>query len=383
MKKMRLESPPDRGARAHRQRGVTLIEMMIALVLGLVLIAVMMQVFLRNRSTYAFNDGLSLIQENARFALEHVSNSARMAGSIGCLTNVGVINNLAGAANPFRDDLVNGVQGYEAIGTNPGETFAAADVDPAPLDDADSWSPALPDELADPARVIPGSDVVVIRNVSGASSALVTPFSDEDVLHVGAPVDFLAGEILVVTDCQKASIFQATSVTPTGFGADIGHDSSALTPGNSPPDEWGTDQSYGLGSEVARLETLAFYAGQGANGSPSLYQLRLQRTDDTTSAFVTEELVEGIDTMQARYGLDTNADRQVDTWATADAIDAANSWADVLSVEITLLARVPEEYGTEKDEVTHNVGGTEFDPIDDRRLRKVFSTTIGLRNRLP
>ena len=372
-----------RSTRADRERGVTLIELMVAMALGLVLTAAIMQVFLRNRSTYAFNDGLSLIQENARFALEHVSNSARMAGSIGCLTNVGVIDNLAGAANPFRDDLVNGVQGYEASGTNPGETFAADDVDPAPLDDPDSWSPALPAELSVPARVIPGSDVLVIRNVSGSSSALVSPFSDEDVLHVGTPVDFLAGEILVVTDCQKASLFQATSVAATGFGADVGHDASALTPGNVAPGEWGTDQSYGLGSEVARLETLVFYTGQGDNGSPSLFQLRLQRTDDTTSAFVPEELVEGIDTMQARYGLDTNDDRQVDTWATADAIDAANSWADVLSVEITLLARVPEEYGAEKDEVIHNVGGMEFDPIDDRRLRKVFSTTIGLRNRLP
>ena len=372
-----------RSTPANRERGVTLIELMIALALGLVLTAIIMQVFLRNRSTYAFNDGLSLIQENARFALEHVANSTRMAGSIGCLSNVAVINNLAGAANPFRDDLVAGVQGYEATGTNPGQTFAAADVDPAPLDDPDSWAPALPSELADPALVIPGSDVVVIRNVSGTSSALVAPFSDEDVLHVGAPVDFLAGEVLVVTDCQKASIFQATSVAATGFGADVDHDSSALTPGNAPPGEWGIDQSYGLGSEVARLETIAFYAGQGENGSPSLYQVRLQRTDDTTSVFVPEELVEGIDTMQARYGLDTNDDRQVDTWATADAIDAASSWADVLSVEITLLARVPEEYGTEKDEVIHNVGGMEFDPIDDRRLRKVFSTTIGLRNRLP
>jgi type IV pilus assembly protein PilW len=372
-----------RPARRRRQRGVTLIELMIALVLGLVLTAAIMQVFLRNRSTYAFNDGLSLIQENARFALEHVSNSTRMAGSIGCLSNVAVVNNLAGAANAFRDDLVNGVQGYEASGTNPGQTFAADDVDPAPLDDPDSWSPALPGELADPARVIPGSDVVVIRNVSGASSALVSPFSDADVLHVAAPVDFLAGEILVVTDCQKASIFQASSVDATGFGADVAHDDAALTPGNIAPGGWGTDQSYGLGSEVARLEAIAFYAGRGENGSPSLYQVRLQRTDDTTSAFVPEELVEGIDTMQARYGLDTNDDRQVDTWATADAVDAANSWPDVLSVEITLLARVPEEYGTDVDELDYKVGGMEFDPVDDRRMRKVFGTTISLRNRLP
>jgi type IV pilus assembly protein PilW len=356
---------------------------MVALVLGLMLTVAIASVFMRNRETYAFNDGLSLIQENARFALGRVGDSARMAGSLGCLSNVAVRNNLAGAADPFRDDLANGLQGYEAVGTDPGETYAAASVDPVPADDPAAWDPPLPAELSDPARVVPGSDVLVIRNVSGASSTLVAPFSDASQLHVAAPVDFLAGEILVVTDCAKASLFQATQVTATAFGADVDHGDDAFTPGNSLPADWGPEQSYGLGSEVGRLETAAFYVGQGESGSPALFQLRLQRTDATTTDFAPEELVDGVDTMQVRYGVDTDNDRQVDTWQTAGEIEAADAWAAVLSVELTVLARSGEEYGTEFDTVVHNVGGVQFDPVDDRRLRKVFSTTIGLRNRLP
>ena len=111
---------------------------------------------------------------------------------------------------------------------------------------------------------------------------------------------------------------------------------------------WGSDQSYGLGSEVARLETIAYYVGQGENGSPSLFQLRLQRTDATTSSFQPEELVEGVDSLQVRYGLDTDSDRQVNTWQTADEVAAANNWGVVLSVEITLLARASEEHGTDR-----------------------------------
>jgi type IV pilus assembly protein PilW len=366
----------------RRERGVTLIELMVSLVLGLLLTGAIMQIFLRNRVTYAFNDGLSQIQENARFALDHVANTVRMAGFLGCLSNVAVTNDLA-AADPFRDDLANGVQGYEANGTGTGETFGAADVDPAPLDDVGAWTPALPADLGDPARVVPGSDVLVVRNVAGISNALVSPFSDASQLHVGSPVDFLPGEVLVVTDCQKASLFQVSAVTATGFGADLDHDDTAVTPGNSMPTDWPVEQSYGLGSEVARLEAVAFYVGQGESGSPALFQLRLQRTSDTTSVFQAEELVDGVDTMQVRYGRDTNDDRQVDTWETADAVDAADGWASVLSVEITLLARASEEYGTEFDKVAHNVGSMQFDPVDDRRLREVFTTTIGLRNRLP
>src|SRR5262245_8963603 len=189
----------------RRERGVTLIELMVSLMLGLLLTGAIMQIFLRNRVTYAFNDGLSQIQENARFALDHVANSVRMAGFLGCLSNVTVTNDLT-AENVFRDDLANGLQGYEASGTGAGETYAAGDVDPAPLNDPNAWTPALPPELSDPALVIPGSDVLVVRNVSGTSSALVAPFSDATQLHVGSPVDFLPGEVLVVTDCQKASL---------------------------------------------------------------------------------------------------------------------------------------------------------------------------------
>ena len=367
----------------RRQRGLSLVELMVAVTLGLLLTVGMMRIYMGNRATYAFGDGLSLIQENSRFGLDRVADSARMAGFRGCLNDVAVSNNLAGAANAFRDDIVNGIGGYDANGTAAGDDFAATAVDPMPLADAAAWTPALPPELSNPARVLPGSDVLVIRNVSGASNALVSPFSDSNVLDVAAPVDFQSGEILVATDCQKASIFQVTDVQPAAFGATIRHTNDPFNPGNVAPGSWGSEQSYGLGSEVGRLESVAFYIGRGQSGAPALFQLRLQRTGATTSDFVPEELADGIDTLQLRYGVDTDGNRQVDAWLTADAVDAANEWPAVLSVEVSLLARAPEEYGTEFDQATYNVGGLRFDPVDDRRLRQVFTTTIGLRNRLP
>jgi len=70
-------------------------------------------------------------------------------------------------------------------------------------------------------------------------------------------------------------------VTATGFGADIDHADTVVTPGNSLPTDWPPEQSYGLGSEVARLEAVAFYVGRGESGSPALFQLRLQRIDES------------------------------------------------------------------------------------------------------
>jgi type IV pilus assembly protein PilW len=373
--------PPTAPTRAS-QRGVTLVELMIAVLLGLLITAGVIQIFVSNRTTYAFTDSLSWIQENARFAVDHISNNTRMAGYVGCLSDVGVINNLGGAANPFRDDLANGLQGFEFNGTGANELYAAGATNPMPLANANAWTPPLPADLTVPARVIPGSDVVVVRYINGAARPLVAPFSTAANLSLAPGHGFQPGQVLVVTDCQKASIFQLTSIAAVAGVENLAHAAGAFVPGNALAN-WGPVQTYGLGSEVASLETMAFYIGRGQSNTPSLFQLRLQRTGPATSQFLPEELIEGVDSLQARYGVDTDNDQQVDVWQTADVVNGANNWPAVLSVEISLLARAAEEYGTETDTAVYNLGGMRFNPVDDRRLRQVFTTTVGLRNRLP
>lgn len=356
---------------------MTLVELMVALVLGLFLVGGIVQVFIGNRVTFAFTDGLSRMQEGARFSLDHISYNARMAGYRGCLSDVAVFNNLA-APSPFRDDLVNGIQGYNANGTGVGQTFTAGAMYPAPSSTVSSWTPALPTQLNN--RVLPGSDVLIVRGIAGAAHSLVAPFTNASQLFIAGPHDFVNGEVLVVTDCQKASIFQLTSSTSVGFGVNLVHSNSgSFSPGNAAAN-WPSEQEYGLGAEVARMQTYAFYIGRGANNRPSLFQLRLQSLTATSSGFAPEELVSDIDTMQVRYGSDTDLDGDADTWTTADAV---GDWTRVLSLEVTLLARSGDEYGSETDTVVYNVGGTQFDPVDDRRHRQIFSTTVGLRNRLP
>ncbi|HET6628786.1 MAG TPA: PilW family protein [Woeseiaceae bacterium] len=361
---------------AARQSGVTLVELMVSLVLGLLLTAGMIKVFSGNRVTYEFNQSLSRIQENARYALDHIAYSARMAGYKGCMSDVAVYNNLNGP-NSFRDDIENGITGFDANGTSEGEAFVAAATNPAPSANEADWSPALPAELD--GKVIPGSDVIVIRSVGGGGLQLVSPFTNAAQLFVATPHDFVIGEILVVTDCQKASIFQISNIDSTGHNL-VHSNTSGFLPGNNGPN-WPPEQDYGLGAEVARLQAHAFYIGQGENGVPSLFQLRLQlNTLTSTVEFKPEELVEGIESMQVRYGVDTDSNETIDSWLSADAV--AN-WRDVLSVEINLLARAGEEYGTDTDTAVYTLGSTTFDPVDDRRLRQVFSTTVGVRNRLP
>ncbi len=67
------------------QEGFTLVEMMIAITLSLILLAGVLQIFLSSKTTYTVQEGLSRLQENARFALGTVTQSVRMAGYPGCM----------------------------------------------------------------------------------------------------------------------------------------------------------------------------------------------------------------------------------------------------------------------------------------------------------
>ncbi|NJN46952.1 MAG: prepilin-type N-terminal cleavage/methylation domain-containing protein [Candidatus Competibacteraceae bacterium] len=63
-----------------RQHGLTLVEIMVALTLGLVLIAGLLQLFVGTRQTYRAQENLSRLQENGRYALEYVNRTLRLSG---------------------------------------------------------------------------------------------------------------------------------------------------------------------------------------------------------------------------------------------------------------------------------------------------------------
>ncbi len=64
----------------HRHRGFSLIELMIALVIGLFLMLGVIQIFAGSRLSYQVHEGIGRIQENGRFGIEILSRQIRMAG---------------------------------------------------------------------------------------------------------------------------------------------------------------------------------------------------------------------------------------------------------------------------------------------------------------
>ncbi|WP_082411392.1 PilW family protein [Methylogaea oryzae] len=114
-------------------RGVSLVELMIAMTLGMMLVAVIGYAFMGARQTFRTMDTLSRMQENARFVFEGIAYDLRMAGSTGCssATQANVLNNPGDwDKNLFGQPLI----GYEESGgaTPPGCPAACCVAMPSP-----------------------------------------------------------------------------------------------------------------------------------------------------------------------------------------------------------------------------------------------------------
>lgn len=91
-------------------------------------------------------------------------------------------------------------------------------------------------------------------------------------------------------------------------------------------------------------------------------------------------MIEGIENMQILYGEDTNEDKNVDTYINAASV---SDWSSVRSVKIGLLVSTVEEIqGMDENSESYKVLGTTVGPANDRKIRRVFTATVGLRNRL-
>lgn len=71
----------------QKQQGMTLIEIMISLLIGVFLIGGVLQIFINTRQTYRMQSNLSGMQENGRFALSFFGNDMRMADFRKCPTS--------------------------------------------------------------------------------------------------------------------------------------------------------------------------------------------------------------------------------------------------------------------------------------------------------
>lgn len=348
--------------RRSNQAGLSMIELMIAMVIGLILTAAVLQVFIGSKTTYSAQTGLARLQENGRFALEYISRDVRLAGFMGCSNN----NTIANTLSDDGSDVVDFVDFSTALA---GENNVAG---------TDSYGGVTP---------LAGSDVITVKYADQGGSCTVASHNPTSA-NIGCESthDYQKGDVLLVSDCSHTAIFQQSNTNNNGTVSKIVHNTGSGTPGNCtkglglPVDctsSNGTSYSFSAGASVFALQSYRFFVAQNSYGEPSLYRQGITNNSGALQFDSAVELVEGVEDMQILYGEDTGSDNRADRYVDADIV---SDFDDVVAVRLSLLIQANQESIVKGGQtLTYNGSGVTY---NDGRLRKVFSSTIALRNRL-
>lgn len=104
-------------------RGFSLIEMMVAMTIGLVLVGAGIAVYANSRAAYSVNESISRLQENARYALDEITRDLRLAGYWGLNSSAALVSGTLPDANndcapQWYTNLSNRVQGSDGVNAN-------------------------------------------------------------------------------------------------------------------------------------------------------------------------------------------------------------------------------------------------------------------------
>ena len=351
----------------HKEAGLSLIELMIAMLVGLILIAGVLSIFISSRASYGINGAVGQIQENGRFALDFIRTATRKAGYMGCANSTSTVSYLNPSADTMPYDFTTAITGYYFTAVPPAPTE-----NPAPDPAAGDWTPNLDAYLT--GKVLPNTDVLVVRYTQNNPMYINNITSSAATNMNVTGINSLApGDLMLISNCTSAIVMQTTAPTA---GSTISH-AAAGSPGNATT---GVPQNY-IGAQVVSPNTDAFYIGQGADGSPALFAASF-----VSGAFTSQELVPGVESMRVLYGVDLNGDQVPDEYDKADSVDGAGLWNSVVSVRVALLLRsnngaVPQPTAAIPITLLETI--TAFTPPLDTRLRQKFIATIGIRNSLP
>ncbi len=372
-------------------KGLSLIELLISMVLGLTLATGVVQIYAGSNTTERDREARQRIQENGRFASNFLSQEIRMGGYLGCLgalEGATVNSTLNGPPASFQPQF--GVQGWEATGTNPGTVNnSASDVATVSTATAE-WTNGAVGHVIPTVQAVPNSDIIRIWGSAG-SSGIVTSITQgvTPTIQAESDVGIAVNDFLIISDCEQADFVQACVVAadPGPATTSTISLSTACVPGNIASSPISSTTDVANPAEVVRLEGTMFYVGKRgdvATNPPALFRRQLSATGTVD---VAEELIEGVESMQILYGvnLDQDVRSTVDTYLPADLV---TDFADVISVRISLLMQSVED-GTVPSPQQYTFDGVLYDGSGgvngalptDTRVRRVFVNTISLRNR--
>jgi type IV pilus assembly protein PilW len=314
-------------------RGFSLVELMVALVITLILLAGIGQIFLSSKKSYTLQNSLSRIQESGRYAMDVLTQDLRRAGYWGGNADITAIT---GTQDQFTETGTCAASSTNWVRMLDKKVFG--------LNDTRGTYGCLP------ATTMPPHDILVTRfaapwQVGGTT----TPSFEADHFYLRSSL--FEGRLFVGS--EEAS---NTIVAPAVKTSELVARAYFINPATN---------------------TATNRCGGGA--VPSLYRLGLVNGTPTV-----EEVAYGVEALQVQYGIDSapapDGDDSVDSY-----VDAAGPtdamWDQVVAVRIWLLVRAECPDTGYTNSTIYSMAGADLPAFNDSYRRKLYTSTVRLRNR--
>jgi len=351
-----------RPSRTRPARGLTVIELLISISIGLFIVASITYMYAGSRNSYRVNSSVAHIQEGGRFGLDALLRDARRLGYVGCGSRESintqaseVVDNLSGLTLP-------GTGGVPIAFIGPATALfgiSASGYQFSPAATTTYVPPPVPAGRPAPPGWVAGDVVQMVVPTSASEPLLADPVGTS-VTIADNSINLRAGDNVLISNC--ASSFVATvAADPVANGANV---SVTLGPVGTVPADL---SRYGFITHpsIQRIDAVTYYVGQVPGRWPALYRY-------SATYGVSEEIIDHVENMNILYGVGNGVPAPA---------SAATPWSNVTSVRVSLQV-VGDEFNVGRGQVVTLVPFTAGFPAPDTRLRQVFTGTAALRERL-
>ncbi|WBY01579.1 PilW family protein [Ramlibacter tataouinensis] len=343
--------------RGRRQAGLTLVEFMVAIVIGMLMVAAMAALIANQSTTRGEVDRSGKLIENGRYAIRMLAEDVQMAGYWGELSTAPDVP--AALPDPCSTAVANletamglAVQGYDAPATLPPEVAACVK------------------------NHLPGTDVLVVRKADPDTSAIETAGAmdltklkpGQVYLQTGLDTTSNLTHVLAAADpATDAATFVLKRKVATSLAALRKYTVHIYYISKCSVEESGSCDSADGGTPIPTLKRVELTVSGGAASM--------------TCGSCTITIAEGIENMQIDYGTDTSGDGQPDGTDSAGSTFTKDNWADVMSLKIHLLARATERTPAHQDTKSYVLGvAGNVAAANDAYRRHVFVQSVRLVN---
>jgi type IV pilus assembly protein PilW len=316
-----------------RQAGVSMVELLIALTIGLILSFGVVNLFLQSKTSFYQDEQTAQLQENGRWALRYVVRELSMGGFLGGILDGGAVTTTTAVAN----DCAVGW----ALATNTALEH---------LDNVTDAQATAAYACLGSGEVLPGTDMLAMRRT-------------QDSPHVND--GSVAASLSNNTFYLRVQDYGASSSLVKG---------SAIT--NADKTAGSTVDVWQYKPQLLFVRDYSFSPGDGI---PTLCRKILTTSAAALALDSTECLVEGIENLQVEFGLDTSnpLDYVPDYY---EMTPTATELENAVTARVYVLSRSINEVAGYTNDKTYTLGNSTVAAANDGYYRRVLQTTVMLRN---